>query len=206
MYIYKDYFGEDFALAEAAKPLQDKIYKHIFGNYLNRIIRFSKDKDDRHILDIEYHIDTQLEFINGISILGQEKALRQREVGWNTYTIEFYQNRHTKEKGEFFNLGAQFYLHGYLNGNKPEEVTRFIKCYFIKIFDFLEWLKIKPIKELELKTKPTQHSKASFYWINYNEIPKEFIYYYFNNGIDLIKKPFFDFLPKKENQLNLFNK
>jgi len=173
-------FDDDFALSEAAQSLQNKVYNYIFGDYLKKITRFSKE--DRHILDVEYHIDVELELINGIKFLGQEKALRKRWADLNTFTIEFYQNESTKEKGEFFNLGAQFYLHGYINANLAEDITKFIKCYFIKIFDFLEWLKKKPIEELEKNTRPTKGSRASFYWINYNEIPRQFLYWYYKEG------------------------
>jgi len=183
-------FNDDLELAEAAKPIQDKVYRYIFGDDLMNIKRFSKE--ERHVLDIEYHIDIELEFVNGIKLLGQEKALRYKFIDFNTYTIEFYQNRRTKEKGEFFNLGAQFFLHGYLNGNEPEEITKFSKCYFIKIFDFLEWLKNKPIELLEKQTRPST-SRASFYYIKYNKIPKEFIYWDSENNKDLIKKNYLDF-------------
>lgn len=199
-------FGDDFEFSLAAQPLQDKIYKYIFKDYLKNITRFPKS-DKRHILDINYHIDVELEFINGIKILGQEKALRYKFRNHDTFTIEFYQNKDTKEKGEFFNLGAQFYLHGYLDGDEPKEITKFLKCYFIKIFDFLEWLKKKSIEELEKNTRPTQGSRASFYWIIYNDIPREFIYWYSKNGKELIKKEYFDFnISTNPKQFELFKK
>lgn len=185
-------FGDDFEFSLAAQPIQDEVYKRIFGNYLKKITRFPKS-NERHVLDINYHIDVEIEFVNNIKILGQEKALRKQWSDLNTLTIEFYQNRFTKEKGEFFNLGAQFYLHGYVDGNIPEEITRFLKCYFIKIFDFLEWLKRKPVEELEKNTRPTKGSRASFYWIRYDNIPREFIYWHSKNGKELIKKQYFDF-------------
>jgi len=168
----------DKEFAEAAQPLQDKVYKHIYKDSLKEINRYAKeDSEEKHILDREYHIDTELIFKNGIKILGQEKALRKKFSSFDTFTVEFYQNRYTKERGEFFNLGAQFYLHGYMNADTPEEITCFLKCYFIKIFDFLEWLKKKLIKELELKTRPTAGSNASFYWVGYDDIPDKFIYW-----------------------------
>jgi hypothetical protein len=168
---------EDLALAEAAKPIQDRIYQYVFGDTLQEITRFSKE--DRHILDRDYHIDVELLFTNGIKLLGQEKALRLTWLKYNTFTIEFYQNRYKREKGEFFNLGAQFYLHGYLDGNTPDEISnskKFKKCYFIKIFDFLEHLKSKPIEILEQSTRQSS-GNASFYYINYNRIPQEYIYW-----------------------------
>jgi hypothetical protein len=170
-------WDEDLEWSNAAKPIQDRIYKFVFGDTLKDITRFSKE--DRHILDRDYHIDVELSFNNGIKLLGQEKALRLKWLKFNTFTIEFYQNRHTKERGEFFNLAAQFYLHGYLNGNTPNEINetqKFKKCYFIKIFDFLESLKKQPVEVLERNTKPSS-GNASFYYVNYDSIPSNYIYW-----------------------------
>jgi len=124
-------FEEDFALSLKSQPYIDEIYNEIFP--IKNIIRFPKGDKERHILDREFHIDVNLELQNGIKLTGQEKVLRERYSYFNTFTIEFYQNRHDyevknpdgtiikpKEKGEFFNLGAQFYFHGYCN--KTEDV------------------------------------------------------------------------------------
>ena len=158
---------EDRLLAEKAIPYQNIIYHNVFD--ISAINRFQRE--DNIILDRQYHIDVELVLTNGIKLLGQEKALRYKFSHYNTFTIEFYQNRHTKEMGEFFNLGAQFYLHGYWN----KDETGFLKWYFIKIFDFLTFLKKQPIKSLESHTKPST-SRASFYYMNYNDIPSDFIY------------------------------
>ena len=160
-------FAEDLALSEKAKPIQNEIYKSIWP--VKEITRFERDEDK--ILDIRYHIDVEVEMDNGISFLGQEKALRHEKATFNTFTMEFYQNRHTKEKGEFFNLGAQFYLHAYWN----EQEDGFCKWYLIKVFDFLEHLKKTSIETLEKYTRPST-SKASFFYVNYNKIPERFIY------------------------------
>ena len=170
---------EDKQFSEGARIYQDKLYKMIFP--LKNITRFSKE--DRHILDKNYHTDVELEINNGIKLLGQEKALRKKFGGFDTFTIEFYQNRFTKESGEFFNLGAQFYCHGYMNGNNLEETTGFEKVYIINIFDFLEQLKKHSIKELEYWTRPSP-GLASFYHIEYKDIPDKFIYFKFDTAED----------------------
>lgn len=159
---------KEWIQSQKAIQLQDDIYKNIFK--IKNINRFEYNDN---ILDRKYHIDVELELQNGIKLLGQEKALSYEFSFYNTFTIEFYQNRQTKEKGEFFNLGAQFYLHGYLN----KQQNNFEKWYFIKVFEFLEWLKKVDIKYLEMQTKSST-SKANFFYINYNKIPKEFIYKY----------------------------
>jgi len=165
-------FADDLALSKKVMPLQDKIYKRCFGDKI-KIIRFNGlDNSDNAILDKKFHIDVKIELCNHSILLGQEKALRHKFNKYNTFTIEFYQNRETKELGEFFNLGAQFYLHGYLN----EAENKFVKWRFIKIFDFLEWLKGYDIKKLEKHTRATYNSRASFFYIDYNNIPPKFIY------------------------------
>lgn len=172
-------FDRDYEWSLNAQKYQDEVYKQVFPiKTINRT-----EREDNNILDRIFHIDTTLELKNGIRLNGQEKALRKMYSNFNTFTIEFYQNRFTKEPGEFFNLCSQFYLHGYLNGDKPQEVTEWIKWYLIKVFDFMEWLKNKPIEELELTTKRSS-GNASFFHINYNKIPKDFIYKYYIKQTD----------------------
>ena len=55
---------EDKQFSEGARIYQDKLYKMIFP--LKNITRFSKE--DRHILDKNYHIDVELEMNNGIKL------------------------------------------------------------------------------------------------------------------------------------------
>lgn len=139
-------WNDDYALSQKAEPYQDIIYKQLFP--VKNIERFNKGIEP-NILDTKYHIDVQIKTTNFTTFLGQEKALRHEWAKYNTFTIEFYQNRFTKELGEFFNLGAQFYLHAYWN----KEYNGFQKWYLIKIFDFLQWLNDKPISELEKNTR-----------------------------------------------------
>lgn len=195
----RDRFEEDFALSLKSQPYIDEIYNEVFP--IKNIIRFPKSDEKRHILDREFHIDVNLELQNGIKLTGQEKVLRERFSHFNTFTIEFYQNRHNYkvkkpdgtalepfEKGEFFNLGAQFYFHGYYN--KTEDVIE--KWYLIKIFDFLTHLKNIPFNILEKSTKWTSTSNASFYYKNYDDIPLEFIYAKYKDGRKIVTVNLFD--------------
>ena len=159
-------WNDDLSLSIKAQSIQDNIYRRVFG--CKDIKRYSNNE---MILDIKYHIDVEIKLQNDSILLGQEKMLRNCFYRYNTFTMEFYQNRHTKEQGEFFNLGAQFYLHGYWNISEDGYA-----CYYlIKIFDLLTWLKTKSISELELMTRPST-SNASFFYINYNDIPNQYIY------------------------------
>jgi len=166
-------YTADFNLAVKAEQYQDNIYKSIFPDCT--IQRYKKG-DDRHQLDIEHHIDAQITLSNKSRITIQEKALRHQFIKYNTFTIEFYQSRYDKEPGEFFNIASQYYLHGYWNSTE----TGLEKWYLLKIFDLLNYLKSKPLAELERKVRPTYNSRASFYAINYNDIPREFIHSFYD--------------------------
>ncbi|MBA7543340.1 hypothetical protein ES705_35670 [subsurface metagenome] len=194
----RDRFEEDFALSLKSQPYINEIYNEVFP--IKNIIRFPKGDKKRHILDREFHIDVNLELQNGIKLTGQEKVLRERYSRFNTFTIEFYQNRHNYkvkkpdgtflepfEKGEFFNLGAQFYFHGYWD----KQEMGLEKWYLIKMFDFLTWLRNKPIEELEKTTKPST-SNASFYYKDYDDIPLEFIYAKYKDGRKMVTGNLFD--------------
>ena len=157
-------FDEDLALAQKATRYQDEIYNMLFS--VKSLKRFQKEEES--ILDIRFHIDLQLELTNGIKLLGQEKALRFQFSQYNTFTMEFYQDRFSREEGEFFNLGAQFYLHSYWN--KTED--GFCKWYLVNLFNLFWWLKDRPREALERITKPST-SKASFLYFNYEELPIE---------------------------------
>lgn len=162
-------FDDDLKLSFKTQPLCDRVYNENF--YINKIIRYNRENEEQ-ILDIKYHIDVELELTNGIKLTGQEKILRNRFSTFNTFTIEFYQNSMMKERGEFFNFGAQFYLHGYLNQNEDG----LDKWYMINMFSFLSDLKNKPIEILEQYTRDTGNSRASFFQINYNNINPKYIY------------------------------
>ena len=90
---------------------------------------------------------------------------------YKTFTMEFYQNRHTKEEGEFFKIASQFYLTGY----SDQTGIKFAEWKIIDLLKFINWLKKKTRQELEAKTRTAGGSRASFFYIPYSEIPKEFI-------------------------------
>lgn len=161
-------WNEDLALSLKAEPIQDRLYREVWGDGINIV----RSHNNETVLDREFHIDLTVELPNGIQLLGQEKALRHKFSSFDTFTLEFYQNENEEEKGEFFRLGAQFYCHGYLN----EEQTDFEKVYIIKIFDFLASKKDTTLDWLKAHTRPSS-GRASFYYVKYGDIPEEFIYY-----------------------------
>jgi hypothetical protein len=159
-------FTSDLELSNRSRHIQDRVYQELWQP--TKITRF--DKPDNMILDRLFHIDVAIRLGNGQVILGQEKALRYKFSHFNTFTIEHHQNRHTGEGGEFFNLGAQFYFHGYLN----EAEDALCKWVVIKVFDFVDF--IQTCDSSLYQIKPTGTSQADFMSINYDDIPESCIY------------------------------
>jgi hypothetical protein len=84
--------------------------------------------------------------------------------------MEFYQNRDTKEKGEFFKIKSQFYLSGYIN----EQQNAYTSWHIINLCNLIQWLGKYPTSQLEKKTIPST-GDASFIAIPYKNIPAECI-------------------------------
>ena len=152
--------------------MRDNLYNELFNGV--KIKRF--EKDENFVLDLKFHIDVQLTLQNGSILLGQEKILSPHFSSFNTFTMEFYQNRYTKERGEFFNIASQYYLHGYAS----YDFTYIDKFIFLDMLHFVNWLRDKPLEEIEQHTRPAGGSRASFYYIDYRDIPKECIMYSYN--------------------------
>lgn len=162
-------FADDMAFANIAKPLQDEVYQYMWPGCIIR--RYSKE--DNFMFDRDFHIDVEITLPNQSKIWGQEKALRRMYSKYNTFTMEYYQNRKTCEKGEFFNIHAQFYLHGYLNIDSPlEDTPRFTTWHLIDLFRLFDWLSIWTSTKLESHTRPSS-SRASFFQIDYDLLPKD---------------------------------
>jgi hypothetical protein len=146
----------------------DRVLNHCFSP--KQIKRFTRD-DELFVLDKHFHIDLVLTLPNGSQLTGQEKTLSNKFYSFRTFTMEFYQNRYTKEPGEFFHIASQFYLHGYAHKNQKN----FVEWMIVDLLLLLDWLKSKPIEDLEKQTRSSEGSRASFFYIPYDTIPKEFI-------------------------------
>lgn len=119
-------------------------------------------------LDMEYAIDVVVKLPNGSQITGQEKALSYKYMGYKTLTMEFYQNRYTKEKGEFFKIASQFYFSGYTNYSQ----NGFACWSIINLPNLILWIGENfNLEQLEVRTKPST-SNASFLIIPYSSIPE----------------------------------
>lgn len=153
------------------RPACDGVLCKVFGITSDKIERFSK-ASELFVLDKEFAIDLRVRLNNGSQLTGQEKALSYKFYHrFRTFTMEFWQNRETKERGEFFKIASQFYLHGY----SDESDVEFIEWKVIDILKMIDWLKSCGIDRLAARTKPAAGSRAAFLPIPYDKIPKPFI-------------------------------
>lgn len=152
------------------RPACDAVLCRAFGLTPDKIDRFSK-ASDMFVLDQQFAIDLRVRLQNGSQLTGQEKALTYRYYKYRTFTVEFWQNRYTQERGEFFKIASQFYLHGY----SDESGFAFIEWKIIDVLKFIDWLKLCGIDTLAARTRPSGGSRAAFLPIPYDKIPKQFI-------------------------------
>lgn len=159
--------------------VRDDLYRSIFGVNID-IKRF--EYGEKFILDKEFHIDVQLTLKNGSILLGQEKVLHPQFSHYNTFTMEFLQNRQTGERGEFFNIASQFYFHGY--ATKECKLEKYV---IVDLLKFVDWSKDKTLNDLKLSTRMSGPSNATFYYIRYEKIPEDCLLYSHNIHHEVIK-------------------
>ena len=92
------------------RPIADIVYRSVFGNDID-INRYEAD----YTLDIEFAIDVVLSLNSGMILNGQEKFLSNNYAKYHSLTVEYEQNQHSGEHGDWFKLACQFYFVGYSN-------------------------------------------------------------------------------------------
>ena len=158
------------------RPACDRALCSAFSITPDKIKRFNR-ADGLFILDQEFHVDVIITLQNNSQLTGQEKALTYEFSSFRTFTIEFYQNRYTKEHGEFFKIASQFYLHGYSDSSGIE----YKEYIILDVLKFINHMKQKPIEYFEKNMRPAGGSRASFFYIRYDDIPSECILFKSNN-------------------------
>lgn len=145
------------------EPICDKIWHKLFKNNLISIKRHNDTT-----IDIDQHIDATLTLSTGGKIYVQEKCLRSEMAKYDTFTIE-YCNNGVDGCGEYKDIRAQWYLHGYIS----DDMTKLQKYCIIDVAKLLVSHALGKI-QLNLQ-KNVNHSHASFYYIKYADIPKNCI-------------------------------
>jgi hypothetical protein len=151
----------EYKQSKSMNPHCDEIYYKVFN-----ATRVKRTKDTP--LDMEFAIDVIVSLPNGSILTGQEKALSYSNIKYGTLTMEFYQNRNTKERGEFFKIASQFYFSGYTNSS----LNGFASWKIINIPNLVLWINsVYNLEQLEAKSIPSS-GLASFIAIPYGDIPE----------------------------------
>lgn len=164
---YKNHWISNQQFCLSSYPAIDKIYKKVYPEYL-KIIR---EKDgigvttDKDRLD---HIDTTIKTIFDETFTTQEKIRRPKYKRYQSLCLEYWQNIKTKEKGEYFDCKADYFLYGYLSEDK-DTLTQWIILDWQKLKDWISTL------EIDFYLLSTKHSKCGFLAIPFNEIPEHLI-------------------------------
>jgi len=145
-----------------ARPLVDEAYKMAFPT-LVAVERF----DDRPILDKEFAIDCVLVLDSGLRLHGQEKVLGTK---YDTVTVEYEQNQHTGEHGDWFKLSVQFYFVGYLSDDKST----------LRLWVMLDWPRVVQATEAGLivwsrRANKKDGARASFMYTPIKDLPESCI-------------------------------
>ena len=173
-------FNPDKKFSDKFIPLFDK-HIQLYLSTNRDVVNMAWDNKINRIMDKHYHIDAIATDSIGSQYSIQTKVRRHKHLHYNDFTMEFYQDFEQKTKGEYFNILAQLYFHGYANKQEDD----FDLLYVIDIAPFKKWIGEKyqwindPSKRVSemaynmTKNNDTEHSKASFLYINYNDIIKE---------------------------------
>ena len=161
--------------AERMKGACNRVYQSVFGIDEDAIERFAHG-EKLFILDQEFAVDVRIRLPNGSNVTGQEKTLSNKFYSFKTFTMEFYQNRFSQLPGEFFKIASQFYLSGY----SDESGVDFIEWKMIDLFKLMYLLKDRSESDMARQTRPST-SKASFWYIHYDQIPDDCILFESSN-------------------------
>lgn len=148
------------------RPVADQIYTHVFGVTNQGISRMDGQPDNRHLLDREHGIDVKLVTASGLILTGQEKFLSAGYAHFNSLTVEYQQNQHTGEKGDWFKLACQFYFAGYASVDG--------KCFTSWVI--VDWpAMVLATKQGKIKWEGNKNrdgrAKATFKYIRFDAIP-----------------------------------
>ena len=115
--------------------------------------------------DSKLGIDVFLRLLTGFECTLQEKFLF---TGWNTVTVEYYQNRLTKEPGDWFKLNVSYYFVGY----DPTQ------CLQFHPWVLLDWTGVQRATaqgRITWRLKPCSedNARASFKYVKMDELPTD---------------------------------
>ena len=149
------------------RPIADAIYKERWGANI-QITRF--EQDDDYLLDKEYAIDVIIKLKTGMILTGQEKFLSYEYSDFGSLTVEYEQNQHTGEEGDWFKLQVGFYFVGYAT----EDCSNFEPWVLADWVRIVEATNNKKLGWITNKNKDG-HAQASFRYTFMKMLPDDCI-------------------------------
>jgi hypothetical protein len=140
------------------RPYADTIYQDTFGHDIDII------RDANIVLDKEFAIDVQIKLPCGLVLLGQEKFLSKEYAKYASVTVEYHQNQFTKEPGDWFKIGVQFYFVGYENDTTfyPYILLNWTQVVLATENGLIKWL---------YNANKNGHAKADFVYAPMSKFP-----------------------------------
>lgn len=163
-------WDDNLRLEGKSYPHLDLIYRQYYQVAEKGIRRFDNPDDRRDMFfNRRLHIDTEVRMIDGSHLYVQEKVLRYWGADqYNDFTIEFLNDREKGLPGEYFEIAAGVYLHGYWNRDE----SGMYRWYLIDLVKFFPWFtRFKGEGYIRGHLANDRDSKASFVFIKYREIP-----------------------------------
>ncbi|NPD90683.1 MAG: hypothetical protein HGN29_18385 [Asgard group archaeon] len=181
---------EDIAFDRQMQPYIDEIYYRLFGKdiIIDRSI-VSESEIRKSFLDKEFSIDTTIFFENQSFITIQEKSRRSCYLGFNDFTFEYYSNRFSLKKGQWFKLASQLFFYGYVNENE----TGYTKFYLIDIVRLRLFLSKKTQGSITKKLKKNTKRASNFLPIKFDEIPEDCFLVSFDSLNEIFPKILFGY-------------
>lgn len=170
---------EDLAFDKQMHPYIDEIYYSLFGRDIK--IERSKVADNeirKSFLDRELSIDAFIIFENQSFISVQEKSRRNFALKWNDFTFEYYSNRFSLKKGQWFKLASQLFFYGYVNENE----TGYIKYHLIDMVRLRLFLSKKTRESVTKELKKNTKRASNFLPIKFDEMPEDCFLVFFDES------------------------
>lgn len=170
-----NHWEKDLDFSKKMEYILDEYYKKIFpklfGSGLVEIIR-NGSKSDNFIMDKYFGVDVIVKLKNRTITL-QEKIRRNTYKGFNDFTIEYYSNEKTNPPipGEWFFLSAGYYVYGYATESE-DDLDNF---KIVRWNEFRDW--VSKNEDLVGTMSNLHHSKASFKYISWSDVPRHLIFY-----------------------------
>jgi len=110
----QNHWNKDLKLSERTSKMTENIL--VENNILNITKKYNIKGENWgvHHDDKYFWIDWYI-VMNWEEYSFQEKVRRNEYIKYHDFTLEYYSNVKTKEKGEYFHLKAKYYIHWYLN-------------------------------------------------------------------------------------------